>query len=202
MKKLFLINILFTLTSTSYAQSCLTLKGSKPCPALQQYYISTQNFNYLANVTTVNQLDDALFSYATSPDLYLTPLGCLNNANEEDLTNIPYARYSLTYLCESLLQDSDYSLPCNYNRNLSPPPLCQTTCFQYVDSVNQSTDTIATCPNQSYREQQIQVMNGTCQSWSGLNGTGNCILGIANEPDNCGKFFFYTASYSCILLFF
>ncbi|KAI8879856.1 hypothetical protein K501DRAFT_256083 [Backusella circina FSU 941] len=182
MKKLFLINILFTLTSSTYAQSCLSLQGSKACPALQQYYISTQNFNYLINVTNVNQLDDALFNYATSPDLYLNPLGCPNN----DQTNIPYARYSLTYLCESLLQDSDYSLPCNYNLNLSPPPLCQSTCFQYVQSINQSTDAISTCPNQSYQQQQIQAMNVTCQSWSGLNGTGNCILGMANEPDNCG----------------
>ncbi|CEG75651.1 hypothetical protein RMATCC62417_10660 [Rhizopus microsporus] len=37
-------------------------------------------------------------------------------------------------------------------------------------------------------------LNSSCLYWSGLNGTYNCILGEANEPNNCG---FQGASDAC-----
>ncbi|KAI8982092.1 hypothetical protein BDF20DRAFT_791337, partial [Mycotypha africana] len=184
-----------TISTTASAQEdngaldCFPLKGSTTCPAFQTFYISVEGnqkrYPFLANVTDIASFDEALTQYVQSSDFYLSALGCNYKANPT--TNIPYARYSFTYMCATLIQDTTTSLPCNYQYNLSPPALCQRTCFDYVASVNQLTDNnIDMCPNQFEQSEQVLNLNTTCQYWSGLNGTHNCIVGLANEPNYCG----------------
>jgi hypothetical protein len=182
--------LILLLFSTSFAQEefpCFSLKGSTTCPAFQNFYISIygnkQRYPFLNNVTDISSFDAALRNYVISPELYLSKLGCTNKAAQ---TSIPYARYSLTFMCASLIQDNLYSLPCNYQNNQSPPPLCQSTCFGYTTSVDSITNNLDMCPNQLEQAGQMASLNSTCQYWSGLNGTYNCIIGMANEPDNCG----------------
>ncbi|KAI8378358.1 hypothetical protein BD560DRAFT_390149 [Blakeslea trispora] len=183
--------VVFAIVSNAQDTSttCFSLNGSTACPAFQNFYISiTGNQNrypFLTNVTDIQSFDSALIHYAHSSDLYLAPLGCSNNKAIAS-TSIPYARYSLTYMCATLIQDSISSLPCNYQHNLNPPPLCQTTCFDYVANLDSITsNNLNMCPNQIERADQVLNLNSSCQYWTGLNGTYNCIIGLANEPE-CG----------------
>ncbi|KAL7316244.1 hypothetical protein PS15m_005368 [Mucor circinelloides] len=189
--------ILLLFAASSIAQddnlNCLSLKGSTTCGAFQSFYISTTGrYPFLANVTDVASFDAAMRSYVKSSDSYLSTLGCANRA--EGLPTIPYARYSLTFMCATIIQDNYYSLPCNYQYNLSPPPLCQSTCFDYTASLQAITGNTEVCPNQQEQHSQLENLNSSCVYWSGLNGTYNCIIGMANEPNNCG---FGTVSQAC-----
>ncbi|KAK4514880.1 uncharacterized protein ATC70_002486 [Mucor velutinosus] len=189
--------ILLLFAASSIAQddnlTCLSLKGSTTCGAFQSFYISTTGrYPFLANVTDVASFDAAMRSYVKSSDSYLSALGCANRA--ENLPTIPYARYSLTFMCATIIQDNYYSLPCNYQYNLSPPPLCQSTCFDYTASLQAITGNTEVCPNQREQHSQLENLNSSCVYWSGLNGTYNCIIGMANEPSNCG---FGSVSQAC-----
>lgn len=181
--------IILLLFSTTLAQEypCFSLRGSKTCAAFQSYYISLvgnqRQYPFLANVTDIDSFDAGMKNLLKTANPYYQMLGCTYNSPE---TTIPYARYSLSFLCASLIQDSSYSLPCNYQNNLNPPPLCQSTCNQYMSSVGNITSNTDVCPNQIEQKSQFENFNSRCIYWSGLNGTLNCILGVANEPENCG----------------
>ncbi|KAG1299092.1 hypothetical protein G6F66_001120 [Rhizopus arrhizus] len=178
------------LLSPSAAQndSCFSLSGSTTCAAFQDYYISltglATQYPFLKKVTDIKTFDAGMQSFVTSPQFYLAPLGCTNKANVA--SKIPYARYSMTYMCSILIQDSSYSLPCNYNQSLSPPPLCKQTCFDFMASVESLTDNTDTCPNLLQQNNNMANLNSSCEYWSGLNGTNYCVIGVANEPYNCG----------------
>lgn len=194
-----LLLLLFAATSiaqTDDSLTCLSLQGSTTCGAFQSYYISTtgntSRYPFLANVTDRDSFDTALENYVKSSDMYLSSLGCTNKADNSP--TIPYARYSLTFMCATLIQDSLYSLPCNYQYNKSPPALCQSTCFDYTASVQEITGNINMCPNQVEQSERLPNLNSSCVYWSGLNGTYDCINGIANEPNNCG---FGSVSQAC-----
>lgn len=179
------------LLSPSAAQndSCFSLSGSTTCAAFQDYYISltglATQYPFLKKVTDIKTFDAGMQSFVTSPQFYLAPLGCTNKANVA--SKIPYARYSMTYMCSILIQDSSYSLPCNYNQSLSPPPLCKQTCFDFMASVESLTDNMDTCPNLLQQNNNMANLNSSCEYWSGLNGTNYCVIGVANEPYNCGN---------------
>ncbi|KAG1344741.1 hypothetical protein G6F62_004377 [Rhizopus arrhizus] len=185
---LLLLLLLLLPSPSTQDDSCFSLSGSTTCAAFQDYYISltglSTKYPFLKNVTDIKTFDAGLQSFVTSPQLYLTPLGCTDKASVA--STIPYARYSKTFLCATLIQDSSYSLPCNYNNSLSPPPLCQQTCFDYMASIESLTNNTDTCPNLVQQRVYMAVLNSTCQYWPGLNGTYNCVIGIANEPNNCG----------------
>lgn len=172
----------FKPVTAQFNSSCFSLQGSKACPAYSSYYISlTGNeatYPFLANVTDINSFDIALSNYVTSLDVYPYSAGCTSPS-----ATIPYARYSKSYLCASLVQDSLYSLPCNYQHSKPPPPLCQSTCYDYTASINDITDNTLLCPTHDYT---VAYLNMTCQIWVGLNGTTSCVLGRANEPEFCG----------------
>ncbi|KAI9474134.1 MAG: hypothetical protein EXX96DRAFT_580714 [Benjaminiella poitrasii] len=170
------------------SMSCFSLNGSTTCPAYHEFYISlsgTQKlYPFLENVTDIASFDEAMTNYVKSYNLYLSSMGCADKASTSE--TIPYARYSLTYLCTNLVQDTMYSLPCNYQYNLSPPPLCQQTCFQYTASIQDITDDVSVCPNQVEKQSTLDYLNSSCIYWDGLNGTVNCMIGMANEPNLCG----------------
>ncbi|KAI8329768.1 hypothetical protein EDC96DRAFT_529105 [Choanephora cucurbitarum] len=185
--------LLFAIASNAqdiFDLSCFSLSGSTACPAFQSFYISiagNQNrYPFLTNITDIQSFDSALTRYVHSSDLYLASLGC-NYNKAIGSASIPYARYSLSLMCATLIQDSVSSLPCNYQHNLNPPPLCQSTCFEYVASVDSITsNNLNMCPNQLEQAALMPNLNSSCEYWTGLNGTSyNCIIGLANEPE-CG----------------
>ncbi|KAI7873444.1 uncharacterized protein EV154DRAFT_528031 [Mucor mucedo] len=187
----FPILLLLLSTSTSKAQeySCLSLRDSVTCPAYKNFYLSpgglAQQYPFLSNVTDVQSFDEGMKQLMKTANPYYVELGCSNKASSSS-TTIPYARYSLSYLCASLIQDSLYSLPCNFANKVNPPPLCQSTCFDYTASVQAITSNSDVCFNQELQSARLENMNSSCVYWSGLNGTLDCIPGIANEPNNCG----------------
>ncbi|ORZ18464.1 hypothetical protein BCR42DRAFT_489822 [Absidia repens] len=168
---------------------CLSLRDSSACPAFHQFYVSTgvvDRFPFLpSNITTVQQLDASLLRYVNSTSDYLLPLGCLST-NYNPTT--PYARYALTKMCARLIQDAEDSLPCNTEHNVVPPPLCQATCMDWVNSVTVITSQPRVCSDNSQRTAALANYTTQCLSWQGYNAStdDNCISGFANEPDNCG----------------
>lgn len=178
-------------TPTAIAPAiCLSLQNSLACPAFHQFYISTgvvDRYPFLQNnITTIQDFDNSLFNYVNSTSNYLLQLGCLST-NYNPI--VPYARYSLTKMCARLIQDPEDSLPCNTNHHLTPPPLCKQTCLDWVESVTAITSQSTVCGNNLQRTEAIANYTIHCQSWQGFNATAddNCISGIANEPENCGK---------------
>lgn len=170
--------------------NCVSLGNSQVCSAFSQFYVGlpglASNYPFLLNTTTIEEFDQRLIQYVNSTSNYLFPLGCLStNYNP----TIPYARYSLTRLCAAMIQDPAYSLPCNFHNQLSPPPLCQQTCTQWVDSVTFITNNPRVCMDSAQRNTTLASFSNQCSTWEGFNGTAadNCIAGIANEPANCGK---------------
>lgn len=169
---------------------CLSLRQSKVCPAFHQFYVSTgvvDRYPFLpSNITTVQELDQGLLSFVNSTSDYLLPLGCLGTNYSP---NPPYARYALTKMCARLIQDPEDSLPCNTEHNVVPPPLCQSTCLDWVHSVTAITSQPQVCSDTSQRTAALANYTSHCLSWQGYNATAdqNCISGFANEPDNCGK---------------
>lgn len=190
--------LLLLSTTTTLAQDtsttggdypCFSLQNSSTCSAFSNFYISLvgnlKRYPFLANVTDVNSFDVQLLNFVNSDAFYLQQLGCSSASQQQYSTT--FARYSLTYMCESLIQDSSYSLPCNFQNGLNPPPLCQSTCFEWTSSIyNNTNNNLKLCPNQIQTLDQVNNLNTTCQIWSGLNATSNCIAGIVNEPNYCG----------------
>ncbi|KAI9313254.1 hypothetical protein BX666DRAFT_2030626 [Dichotomocladium elegans] len=166
---------------------CVLLSSSKACPAFSKFYVGlpglSNRYSFLANATNVDSFDQGLFAYVKTANDYLTPLGCSGPAD-----NVPYARYSLSRLCASLIQDATDSLPCNFQNNLTPPPLCQYTCESWVDSVTAISNDSSLCPESSNRADALSDLASQCMYWQGYNGTVSegCIPGSVNEPGNCG----------------
>ena len=177
---------LWSTRPTRAQNNCMSLASSKACPAFDQYYIGlglADRYSYLAGANDVDSFDQKLFAYVNSTGDYLLPLGCSGNSK------VAYARYSLSRLCVGLIQDASDSLPCNFQHNLTPPPLCQATCDAWIDSVAMITNDTDVCADSTQRSNGIADFQSQCSSWQGYNGTdaGGCISGLVNEPGNCGK---------------
>lgn len=170
---------------------CISLQHSTACPAFHQFYVSAgvvDRYPFLpTNITTVQELDTGLLNYVNSTSDYLLPLGCLST-NYNPTT--PYARYALTKMCARLIQDAEDSLPCNTEHNVIPPPLCRTTCLDWINSITAITAQPQICSDNSQRTLTLANYTSQCLSWQGYNATTdeNCISGLANEPENCGKY--------------
>lgn len=177
------------------SSGCLQLQSSSACRAFDGYYIGisylSQTYSFLSNVTDVQSFDASIYNYIRSSPEYLKELGCPSTND----TQAPYARYSLTRLCAFLVQDTFSSLPCNVANNVTPEPLCQSTCLQWAYSASNITSgNPDLCPNQNSLNQSVSNLVNQCETWAGLSGTGsNCILGYDNEPDNCGKLSAYSS---------
>ncbi|KAF1806975.1 hypothetical protein V8B55DRAFT_1461302 [Mucor lusitanicus] len=185
-----LISIFLAVASAKDAENtCVSLANSKTCSAFSQFYIGlpglAYDYPFLINTTTIEEFDERLLEYVNSTSDYLFPLGCLSSNYNP---TIPYARYSLTRLCVGMIQNPSYSLPCNFDNGLTPPPLCQSTCFEWVDSITHITQNPRVCSDSTQRNASLASFTDQCNTWEGYNGTiaENCISGIANEPYSCG----------------
>ncbi|KAI7882658.1 hypothetical protein K492DRAFT_120979, partial [Lichtheimia hyalospora FSU 10163] len=166
---------------------CLSLEGSKACPAYSRYYVPLINigdrYPFLANVIDIASFDQALYNYVQSSEYYMDRLGCHSEQR------VPYARYSLTRLCTMVIHDVPYASPhCNANHAVAPvPPLCQRTCQAWVSSIGQLTNNRCFNGLVSGGSVMDYEFMEQCMVLPRYNSTAdNCISGQENEPDNCG----------------
>ncbi|KAI9315706.1 hypothetical protein BX666DRAFT_1860361 [Dichotomocladium elegans] len=155
---------------------CLLLTGSRACRGFAQYYVGITDlaptYPFISNVTDVSSFDLSLYNYINSTSI-AQQIGCTNDTQ--------YTRYSLTHLCANLIHESSGSLPCNFKFDLNPPPMCRSTCDDWISGISTvpASDN-ATCIS------GLSALRSECD-WPGFNGSvGSCVLGSDNEPDNCG----------------
>lgn len=179
--------ILLAWNTRGQSNGCLSLEGSKACPAYSQYHIplaeTGDRYPFLSHVTDLDSFDQALYSYAKSSDHYKSQLECHN------VQSVPYARYSLTRLCAMVIYDMYYSESrCDVDHAVAPaPPLCQVTCYAWIDSIQSLT--IDRCFNglSGSSSTYFNLME-ECSILTKFNGTGDdCVSGEQNEPKNCGR---------------
>ncbi|CAO3648480.1 unnamed protein product [Cunninghamella blakesleeana] len=186
---LFIIMMIKSSMGQLVTNGCISLQGSKSCSGFQKYYLGATAVNNMLNINasslnSIDDLDNELLNYTHSSLDYMSSLGCADTSSS---SSYPYARYSLSRLCAGLIQDTQSSLPCNYNNNMQPPPLCQSTCLQWISSVTNITNSSSICPNQQSKNTALFQLDDSCENWSGYSGQPpQCISGVENEPNNCG----------------
>ncbi|CAO3587134.1 unnamed protein product [Absidia cylindrospora] len=184
-------------SQTFINNGCLSLLNSTACHGFHNYYVGIPALaRYGLNTTfsTIDDFDKAVENYTIGTRPYIADLGCYSATELDSLaanpnTIFPYARYSKSRICAALVQDSDSSLPCNNKINISPLPLCKSTCEQWLQSVDSIiTNNTDVCKNTGLPQvtSSLNYLNSSCTDWGGFNGTpGYCRSGDMNEY-NCG----------------
>ncbi|KAK4651633.1 hypothetical protein QC762_601840 [Podospora pseudocomata] len=171
--------------------ACISLQGSKACPAWQSASITTSNgrlngiFRFLSFVSSTETFDQRLLTFVQSDyvqEKYQTLLGC----GDFDLTNTTelYARFTTTVICNTIVQESiaDCSLAPEDSR-----PVCAETCSQFAEAETYVVSDNTLCPNPGRNaKEQIRADFTDCSSPDNALSGRSCIQGIANEPENCG----------------
>ncbi|KAK4223773.1 Carcinoembryonic antigen-related cell adhesion molecule 1 [Podospora fimiseda] len=171
--------------------ACISLKGSKACPAFQTSSITTTNsflngvFPFLQFVSSREVFDDRLLSYVKTDyvrEKYQTLIGCsginLSNTTEH------YARFTTTVMCNTIVQESINAC------SLAPQdsrPVCADSCALFAQAEYFIALDASLCPNRgSNAFTQIRADFVNCASPADALSGRNCIPGSANEPENCG----------------
>ncbi|KAG6007525.1 hypothetical protein E4U21_005826 [Claviceps maximensis] len=168
---------------------CISLQGSKACPAFQSASISRisgmiQTYPFLQFVSDTGSFDSQLSTYIRTTyvkDKYQNLLGC-GSINFTDSSNM-YARYTTTILCNTLVQKSIdlCSLTGDARR-----PLCADTCAEFAQSEAYITADKDLCSSPGPDlSKLIRADFATCSNPEDAL-TGKCIAGFNNEAENCG----------------
>ncbi|KAH6607648.1 SH3 domain-containing protein [Trichoderma cornu-damae] len=157
-----MLSVLAGAATAQDSASCISLKGSTVCPAFQGASIST-------NQTLIDKLFQSTF-------------GChnINFTNPSDM----YARYTTTVICSSIVQLSS-AAGCDISPQNSQP-LCAETCAEYAQSEAYITADTALCSNPSSDLNKLIRADFTVCSLPERSLLNGCIVGVDNEPDNCG----------------
>ncbi|KAJ6112942.1 hypothetical protein N7512_008266 [Penicillium capsulatum] len=143
--------------------SCLSLSGSKACPAWGSASISTDS-------SQLNQF-------------YADLLGCqgLNTSALNDY----YAQYTTSVICSSLIQNSisDCSLS-----GKQAEPLCAESCALKATSEERIIINSDLCSSIDKKTDYMGLIRSRFEICAHPTDslTGNCVDGSTNEPDNCG----------------
>ncbi|KAL2369784.1 hypothetical protein BDBG_08889 [Blastomyces gilchristii SLH14081] len=166
------------------AGNCISLKGSKACPAFSNAAILTSpenlvKFSFLSFVSNTQEFDEHLFSYSNSEYVkmkYQQVIGC-SDINLSDTSSL-YARYTLSVICNGIVQSS---AACG-----NSPPLCAESCAQYATSEQLIAVNPELCgtPRDGYMD-QIRADFTVCSNPKDAL-TDTCISGDENEPNECG----------------
>ncbi|QPG94783.1 hypothetical protein C2857_006950 [Epichloe festucae Fl1] len=168
---------------------CVSLQGSKACPAFQSASISRssgmiQSYPFLQFAPDLGSFDYQLSTYVKTTyvkDKYQTLLGC-GNVNFTDSSNM-YARYTTTILCHTLVQKSIEA--CSLTGN-AKRPLCADTCAEFAQSEAYITADKDLCSNPGPDlSKLIRADFATCSLPEDAL-TSRCISGYSNEAENCG----------------
>ncbi|KAF1831484.1 hypothetical protein BDW02DRAFT_47068 [Decorospora gaudefroyi] len=176
-----------SLPSTMAQQSCISLQGSKACPAFTSASIDTNqagNFPFLQYVSDRESFDSGLQDYIGTQYAqrqYQNILGC----SSVDLTNTTnlYARYTTTVLCNAIIQASK---PACGLSDTEATPLCASACadFAISEQVIVSSPEICGTPGQN-AVPQIRSDFARCSNPTDAL-SGSCIAAVDNEPNECG----------------
>ncbi|KAL2019288.1 hypothetical protein VTK56DRAFT_9755 [Thermocarpiscus australiensis] len=171
--------------------ACISLQGSKACPAFQSSAVSTTDsflvgrFPFLSFASTTETFDELLLSYVQTDyvrEQYANLLGCggIDFTNTSDL----YARFTTTVICNALIQNSIQS--CGLSAQNSRP-VCADTCAQFAQAEAYLVSDSSICSKPGSNAQaQIRADFTNCALPVNSLNSRDCITGIANEPDNCG----------------
>ncbi|KAK0518546.1 hypothetical protein OC834_005988 [Tilletia horrida] len=190
--------LLPTLAIAQSDNGCVSLRGSKSCPAFQDAYVNPTNLSnawpWFTAVTDVQSFDEQFDLYFTDPNRYhqtkfQRQLQC--NSTAALNTTLQWQR---TILCGQFSQIS-YSASCNVRNRVNPIMVCQDTCVQYA----KTEDVLIANPQICPPDNQLSVFQNntryfnlnkdytTCTNWTTLVSTdsSSCVEGITNEG-NCG----------------
>lgn len=168
---------------------CISLAGSKTCPAFNESSISTDSslvaqFPFLAYVSDLEDFDAQLSNYVKGEYVklkYQQLLGC----SDVDLSNTSslYARYTTSVICNGIVQNSKE--PCGLSDDQARP-LCADACALSATSEEEIAVNPKLCgkPKSDFMS-QIRADFTVC-SLPADSLTGTCISGSDNEPDECG----------------
>ncbi|RMZ76835.1 hypothetical protein DV738_g4751, partial [Chaetothyriales sp. CBS 135597] len=175
------------LGNKTLAQSCISLAQSKACSAFNSSSISVDStlvgfFPFLAYVSNVDEFDQELESYVTQAYVsskYVDLFGCDN----VDLSNTTsyYARYTRSFICNSIVQNSRES--CG---DTNPTPLCADSCAQLAQSEYEIVATNSLCSGRKSNYQDQLRADFTNCALPANSLSGSCISGEVNEPEDCG----------------
>jgi hypothetical protein len=193
-----LIPILLLFPYNTKAQNCLKLTNSKACPAFQNYYINLGSSEmstlpqpaWLSGVNDINSFDNAILTHLNSTSyaqaFWIDQLGC----TPVNTNSTPYAQYSTSVACAQLILDPAVSLPCNFQYNILPNPLCTKSCQDYATSVAAIVNDTRICKKASnFSTNGVNAVQQMCSNNSTLAGTpsSGCVDASQNEVLNCGK---------------
>ncbi|KAI1423321.1 hypothetical protein F5Y12DRAFT_551832 [Xylaria sp. FL1777] len=177
------------LTMAQEQPACIQLTGSTTCPAFSSAYVSTNKnvtdlFSFLTVVNDVDTFDSQLSQYITGEwrkRQYQTLLGC---GPVELSDNDLYARFSISVLCNGIVQNS---IPfCEMSDN-AKRPLCAPDCADYAQSEEYIVANPSLCPTPgSNAQSQIRSDFEVCALPADALSPTNCVQASSNEPDNCG----------------
>ncbi|EGD98062.1 hypothetical protein TMEN_9992 [Trichophyton mentagrophytes] len=168
---------------------CISLRGSKQCPAFSSASISVNDrlvgqYPFLRYVSNLNDFDEKLSSYVRNEYVkmkYQDILGCegLNLKNTSSL----YAQYTTSVICNGIIQNSKE--PCRLSER-SARPLCAESCAMFATSeeiitVNQD---LCRSPKRNHMD-EIRADFTVC-AIPANSLSGHCIPGTDNEPNECG----------------
>ncbi|KAF5013674.1 hypothetical protein FDECE_331 [Fusarium decemcellulare] len=178
------------LVSAQESNDCISLKGSKACPAFASASISTKSnlidyFPFLQYVSDRNSFDNQLSSYVKTAyvqEKYQSLFGC-SNVNLQDSSDL-YARFTTTVLCNAIVQNS--ITPCGLSEDQSRP-LCADSCAEFAQSEAYVTSDDDICSRPSTELLKLIRADFTnCALPEGSLDSSTCISGIENESQNCG----------------
>ncbi|KAJ4131862.1 hypothetical protein NW768_006062 [Fusarium equiseti] len=156
---------------------CISLKGSKACPAFTSASIATGG--------DVPSFDSQLSGFVERDYVqrqYQSLFGC----KDLDLTNTSdlYARFTTSVLCNAIVQNSIE--PCGLSEEQSRP-LCADDCADFAQSEVYLTSDNSICSNPSDGLLPLIRADFTnCALPGGSLDTSTCIKAIDNEGENCG----------------
>ncbi|CEI40199.1 hypothetical protein FVEN_g1319 [Fusarium venenatum] len=175
---------------TAQVSNCISLKGSKACPAFTSASISTGDnirnfFPFLQYVSDRASFDSQLSGFVERDYVqrqYQSLFGC----KDLDLTNTSdlYARFTTSVLCNAIVQNSIE--PCGLSERQSRP-LCADDCADFAQSEVYLTSDDDICSNPSDGLLQLIRADFTnCALPGGSLDSSTCIKAIDNESENCG----------------
>lgn len=151
---------------------------------LEGHFELTHISPFLAYVSSVSDFDRELSQYVSGQyvqEKYQILLGC-NNVDLSNTSNY-YARYTTSFLCNGIVQNSRQ--PCDLSTNQATP-LCAESCAELAQSEEEITSDSQLCAHHgpNYLAQLRADFTDCALPADSLSG--NCISGADNEPDNCG----------------
>ncbi|EFR00184.1 SH3 domain-containing protein [Nannizzia gypsea CBS 118893] len=171
------------------SRDCISLKGSKQCPAFSSASIAVSDsliglYPFLRYVSNLNDFDEKLGSYVHNEYVkmkYQDILGC-EGLNLKNTTSL-YAQYTTSVICNGIIQNSKE--PCRLSEENSRP-LCAESCAMFATSEERITVNQDLCRSPS-RNQMDQIRaDFTVCAIPANSLSGHCIPGSDNEPNECG----------------